>query len=324
MRNWILLLFLISVFIPGLLGAFALTAEAADLRVTDAAFDGDALPPYVAVFSSRDQLRPTLSPSTRPGLSGGELRTVVAPVLGARTNPQRQVKSGWHKYLPVFYSLLLPGAGEISMGAYKRGVALVAVEVTAWTGYAINHNRGLDSRAEFKAFADRNWSHDRWLREHIATEMLGVDPNSVTFAQVDSFGQSPTYQGVFPAYHPYAAKENETLNYYENIGKYDWFISGWVDWNRAALGNPQQMNTALRDQYRSIRNRSNDQLDRADRFIYLSIAARLFSLVETVMMVRGRSDSDVSRAVTPSKPYSFTARSTGLASGEIAFEYRFR
>ena len=211
------------------------------------------------------------------------------------------------------------------MGAYKRGVALAAVEATAWTGYAINHNRGLDSRAEFEKFADDHWNHDRWLREHIATEMLGVDPNTVTltqlFAQVDSFGQSPTYQGTWPGYHPYAPKETETLNYYENIGKYDWFISGWQDWNR---GNPQQMNTALRDEYRSIRNRSNDQLDRADRFIYLSIAARVFSLVETVLMVRGRSDSDERHAVTPSKPYSFTARSTGLASGEIAFEYRFR
>lgn len=300
---------------------FVPRVEAAGEAALGTVMAGEAIPPYLAVHASGAGLRPEFA--SDPPAIAPELPRLAGRSLQALAVAGQDARQGWRKYLPVFYSLVLPGTGEISLGAYKRGAALVAAEATAWTGYSINRNRGLDSRVEFEAFADKHWDHDRFVREHVATEMIGGDPTQVTFAELDLFGQSAAYQGVWPPYHSYSAKADDKGNYYENIGKYNWFISGWEDWNRAAPGNPQQMDTALRDQYRSIRNRSNDQLDRADRFIYLSIAARVFSLVETVIMVRSR-DAATAASAAPSRRYSLTARSTGLASGEIAFEYRFR
>ncbi|MFQ5512499.1 MAG: hypothetical protein ACE5EO_11695 [Candidatus Krumholzibacteriia bacterium] len=316
MRNWTVLFLAMSVCPSG-------SRAAADDSVTPAAVGAEAIPVYVEAYPTLDGAWREgfeAPPSRAAGLEGERAAGSRLDVMGGEP---LEAKSGWRTYLPVFYSLLLPGAGEIALGAYKRGAALAALEATAWTGYAINRNRGLDSRAEFEAFADRHWNHGRWIREHVATAMMGGNPDSVTFAELDAFGRSAAYAGAWPGYHPYAAKEDEKLNYYENIGKYDWFISGWEDWTRAPLGTTQPSNTDLRTQYRSIRNRSNDQLDRADRFVFLSVAARVFSLVETVVMVRNRNAA-AGRAAAQAKRYSFTARSTGLASGEIAFEYRFR
>jgi hypothetical protein len=220
-------------------------------------------------------------------------------------------------YLPVLYSLLMPGTGEIALGYPKRGIALIAVEVTSWIGYFYYHDQGLEGRAEFEAFADAHWDYDRWIVDHPANESL--PPGMRTFETLDSIGQYAWPSSNWPGYHSWASKEEAELNYYENIGKYDWFISGWADWD--PVGKPHD--TSLRTQYRSLRQESNGDLDTAERFVYLSIATRVFSLVETVYLTKkARKDSGDAGNRSESK-YSFTTRSTGITSGEVAFVYRF-
>jgi hypothetical protein len=237
----------------------------------------------------------------------------IKPTLSAWDDENKSSRSKG-KYLPVLYSLLIPGTGEIALGYPKRGVALIALEVIAWSGYAYYNNKGLDGRAEFEAFADEHWNEDKWLMDHLVVATW--DPDKRTFATLDSLGQCCWRQ--WPGYHSYAPKSGVKLNYYENIGKYDWFISGWADWNPAT----RPMDTALRDEYRALRLQSNDDLSTADRYIYLSIATRVFSVVETAILAR-RSGKDEDSDASEKRNYSFKTRSTGIASGEVAFEYRF-
>jgi len=227
-----------------------------------------------------------------------------------------------HRYLPVLLSLLVPGTGEIYMGYYVRGVALVGVEVAAWMGYAYYHNMGLDSRAEYEAFADAHWNYDKWVGDHALwrdPSYVGVDPKD--FAALDSIGSN--YWEGWPPYHTWHSKEEEKQNYYENIGKYDWFISGWEDWDPVA----QPHESGMRTTYRAMRKESNDELDKATEFIYLSIAVRVFSLVETVLLARrqdDRRDDTQPAGENPSSGFSIETRATGIASGEVALVYHFR
>ena len=223
-------------------------------------------------------------------------------------------ESSGRKYLPVLFSLLVPGTGEIALGYYGRGAVLLAAEVVAWAGYAHYHNKGLDSREEYERFADAHWNYDRWVFDHPANE--DIADGDRTFESLDSIGRCCWDE--WPGYHTWHSKEEEELNYYENIGKYDWFISGWEDWD--PLTKPHD--TALRDTYRLMRTKSNDELDNATRFIFLSITARVVSLIDTVLLTR-RNDSDVSERDDESN-FSIRGRATGLASGEIALVYRFK
>jgi hypothetical protein len=270
----------------------------------------EAIPPYVASFPSVEKLGMALTPGEE--LSGWRGSSDAKVELSGWGDPENTSSGSKGKYLPVLYSLLIPGTGEIALGYPKRGVALIVLEVAAWAGYAYYNSSGLDARDEFEAFADAHWDHDRWIINHPALE--GITPK--TFEQLEIEGL--TNWSGWPGYHSYAAKDDVKLNYYENIGKYDWFISGWEDWD--PVGKP--MNTALRNQYRALRQESNDDLDTADRFIYLSIATRVFSLVETIILAR-RSGGDDEPAAKETSSYSFTSRSTGVASGEFAFVYRF-
>jgi hypothetical protein len=214
-------------------------------------------------------------------------------------------------YLPVLFSLLVPGTGELYLGHYVRGSLLLAAEITAWVGYAHYHNQGLDKRAEYEAFADAHWDYDRWIEDHLATEGL-VDP---TFEELDSIGRYHWDQ--WPGYHTWHPKEEEKQNYYESIGKYDWFISGWEDWDGSSH------DTSLRTEYRGMRIDSNDDLDTADKFIYLSIATRVFSLVDTYFLVR-RAGNNPGAPVKTEPGWSFEAHATGPASGQVSLFYRFQ
>lgn len=268
------------------------------------------LPWYSRSLGAPPPLRAELARTQERGTRGfGETN------VGLTSGAEGETSKG--SYLPVLYSLLIPGTGEIALGYPKRGVALIALEVTAWVGYFYYHDQGLDGRAEFEAFADAHWDYDRWIMDHPALESEPIPDR--TFELLDSIGQYAWND--WPGYHSYADKETEKLNYYETIGKYDWFISGWEDWDPVAKPH----DTAVRTQYRSLRQESNSDLDTAERFVYLSIATRVFSLVETVFLAKksGRSQSGQKGTDRSEGTYSFTTRSTGMTSGEVAFVYRF-
>jgi len=280
----------------------------AEASGVSSAHNAEIIPPYIASFAGESV---GLDMTPVGDIASWRSALDTKPTLSA-WDDEKSTGSG--KYLPVLYSLLIPGTGEIALGYPKRGVALIALEVIAWSGYAYYNNKGLDGRAEFEAFADEHWSEDKWIQDHMI--VAGWDPSGRTFATVDSLGQCCPLQ--WPGYHSYAPKSGVKLNYYENIGKYDWFISGWDDWDPVT----RPMDTALRDEYRALRLQSNDDLATADRFIYLSIATRVFSVVETTILAR-RSGKDEDADASEKRNYSFKTRSTGIASGEVAFEYRF-
>ncbi len=221
---------------------------------------------------------------------------------------------GGRTYLPVLFSLLVPGTGEMYMGYWVRGGVLLGLEIAAWTGYTHYHNQGLDGRTAYEQFADDHWDYDRWVYDHPANE--SVNPDDRTFETLDEIGRT-TWDG-WPGYHTWHSKEEEKQNYYENIGKYDWFISGWEDWDSVA----KPRDTDLRTQYRQMRISSNDDLDTANKFIYLSIATRVVSLVQTYFLVR--RDINREAELNQAKTFSIDAHATGLASGRVSLIYRFK
>ncbi len=288
----------------------------------------DFFPIAVAVYPSKSRAClgacvVLTEPARAVGLAYGA-SGVPSEALGREADVET---SSRRRYLPVVFSLLVPGAGEITMGYYVRGAVLLGAEVTAWTGYGYYHSKGLDSRAEYERFADEHWGYTKWVGDHaLWRDPAYEDVSPRSFEALDSIGRE--YWEGWPPYHTWFSKETQRHDYYETIGKYDWFISGWEDWD----AQTQPRESGMRTTYRAMRRKSNDEIDKATGFIYLSIAARVISLVETVLLARRddarrddarRNDSDTSRE-NPSSGFSIKARATGIASGEVALVYRFR
>jgi hypothetical protein len=241
------------------------------------------------------------APAERPHFAG---------TFALEDEPAPGAQSWW----PLLYSALVPGLGELSMGYEKRGIALMAAEVVAWTGYFVNHADGMDERDAYEAFADAHWEYNKWLYDHPCT------PSDSTLESVEECGRASSGSGDWPGYIPWVSKEEDKQHYYENIGKYDWYISGWTDWDETAF--PYSRQTDLRTQYREMRQKSNDSLDAANSFVWVSVAARAFSLAETAILIHNR------RGEAPGggggAPISIRARPRGYTGGEVALEVRFR
>lgn len=249
---------------------------------------------------------------------GGELEVLTKVERVASVSLDRPNLEGNRKYLPILLSALIPGAGELYLGYYKRGIALMAVEASAWTGYAYYHGKGLDTRDEYERFADAHWGLQRWMDHH--PEVYPLIGAITTPAQMDSIGDVVSGTGSWPGYIPWVSKEEDKQHFYENIGKYDWYISGWEDFDPSL--DPFPRDTPLRDQYRTLRKESNDQLDDANLFIYLSLATRVFSVVETILLTRGGNDEE--HVDNSQERVSLRVRPKGYEGGEVALEYRFR
>lgn len=223
--------------------------------------------------------------------------------------PESTQQSWW----PLLYSALLPGLGEVTMGYEKRGIVLMAMEAAAWTGYFVKHSDGIDERHAYEAFADDHWNMDKWISDF-------PNINATSLQDIEDYGKASSGSGVWPGYIPFVPKSEDKQHYYENLGKYDWYISGWEDWDPA--GVPYARDTDLRTEYRAMRAKSNNSLDAANEFLWVSVAARAFSLVETAILIHNRRADEAGGG--GGSPVSFRARPRGYTGGEVALEVRFK
>jgi hypothetical protein len=223
-------------------------------------------------------------------------------------------------YWPVLYSALVPGVGELTMGYEKRGIALIALDVLAWTGYFVKHDEGMDERDEYEAFADQYWTERKFIDDHPLVYPL----QDQTLEYLEEQGQAVSGSGGdwWTGYIPYVSKEEDKQHYYENLGKYDWFVSGWSDYDPTI--DPPVAESALREQYRAMRGESNDDLDDANSFIWVSLAARVFSIAETAIIVHNRRDAVGEASAAFDSPVALRARARGFDGGELALEIRFK
>jgi len=88
--------------------------------------------------------------------------------------------------------------------------------------------------------------------------------------------------------------EADRREYYENLGKWDQFVFGWDDYrdprtflstddvNIRNLKDPRTSEN--REVYRSMRQTSNDHYSKRDRYIYASVAFRLFSVLQVAYL----------------------------------------
>ncbi len=204
------------------------------------------------------------------------------------------------------------------LGYEKRGAALMAIDAGGWVGYALKRSDGLDSREAYEDFADQYWTVGKWINDHPDVYPTLSDFIN-TIAQMDSIGQVKSGSGAWPGYNPWVSKEEDKQHYYENVGKYDWYISGWDDWDPDVRARSSER----RDEYRAMRRKSNDQLDTANQFLWINVGARVFSILQTAVLARRVDEPDLSSA-RDDKRLSYHVRPSGFDGGTVSLEYRFR
>jgi len=237
---------------------------------------------------------------------------------------------GW----TMLASLVLPGAGEAMMG-YTRGYFMMAVDIFAWTQVASHHSKGTDKRDEYYAFADAHYTDERLVEGYRpgSTDQERSGEGAIYFPAVGAINDVDELDRL-PLY---VTKEEDRREYYENLGKWDQFIFGWDDYQRASIDRPEYNYTPTmtiedlrhpwvsenREAYRQMRTESNDEFKSRDRWLYLNIGLRVLSVVQVAYlqgMLGGGPANDLEVA---GHPVQFYAQPAGLRGGSVAASVAF-
>jgi len=184
-------------------------------------------------------------------------------------------------------SLAIPGWGEYYAGAKVRAAGFFGAEALTWIAWANWRSKGSDLRTEFRQFADQNWSEPRYRAWQAYN--AGFQPESARYIETETL---PT-------------KAEDTQQYYELVGKYKQFIYGWSDLEGEPLGvDNLTIDSALQEQYETMRNDSNKNLKRASVVIGLTVVNHIASAIHASAYTRQLSTTENRRVWVGLVPFS--------------------
>ena len=205
--------------------------------------------------------------------------------------PRKAVRSPKRAFL---YSALVPGAGEFWAGSKMRAALFFGLEVLGWGTYMSWSARGDDLESEFRARADTTWNpwnylawrDSRQARHSSRTHTLPCDS---LFVQASS--TTPVADVLKDC------STTETQQYYELIGKYDQFITGWGDITDRAgnqvhyteVDSAENFHSAIRLEYEDQRDDSNKHLKRAGNVAGLLLVNHVLSAIDAARVARARN-----------------------------------
>ena len=196
---------------------------------------------------------------------------------------------------PVLAGLLsaaVPGAGQFYNEDYWKAAIFVALEGALITSAVIYNNKGDDQNAKFEAYADdytnpdHNWSvvrYAQWLIDY-----KGADPTNI---RTDNWPVEDTRVPPWERVNWEALNAAETFGshhlarhgeqqYYEMIGKYQQFSSGWNDFTGGADFSQISPNFLY---YADQRGKANDYYNIGDKLVLGVIVNHAISVVEAIL-----------------------------------------
>lgn len=215
-------------------------------------------------------------------LSLAYLNTTIQDSVGERVIAKRPG-------LSFMSSAVIPGAGQYYNGSLKKAVGFLIAEIGLLWGYSILQENANDKVDEYEIFADENWNYDAWIASGDTMGGHNIFTNPNTLAPV---------------------KSNE---YYENIGKYDQFNTGWVD------VVPDKDDTEKRQKYRNIQQDANNLFSLATTIASTVILNHIISAAEAVYTAKKLNDAASMTISLKAIPIKTQGRINGLLSLTIVW-----
>lgn len=181
-------------------------------------------------------------------------------------------------------SAVLPGSGEFYVGEYIKAAIFFAVEVTLITVAVVNNNKGDDLTAEFEAFADVHWSVVKYSNNLLLQPGLpdgcdipiNPDESLPPWERIEDWGALNHCEDGFSHKLPFHGEQQ----YYELIGKYHQYSSGWDEFDPAVDGF-SDVPQIMKD-YAVMRGNANDAYNVASTAVVGLYINHLLSAIDAV------------------------------------------
>jgi hypothetical protein len=141
-----------------------------------------------------------------------------------------------------------------------------------------------------------------------------------TLEYLEEQGQAVSGSGGdwWTSYIPYVPRRDK--QHTTRTSASTWFVSGWSDYAPPSI---RLVASHARENVSRDARRGNDDLDTADSFIWVSLAARVFSIAETAIIVHIRRE-DGAQASTGARPPVALRASRAVSQRQLALEIQFK
>ena len=225
---------------------------------------------------------------------------------------------------PMLYSLILPGAGQWynKSPAWKIGLFAGIEAASIFSGLQWK-KKAEDIRLQYEIFADQNWDLETWVFNTLNTPIgnyADVHINGthklilvLSGSLAEQYGNYVSSDSLENNAHWVYTNEVSVLrdrDFYENIGKYDQFVGGWIDCYGLAnnqlwfevekdVGDSTEIiiSTPNKENYVNQRGRSNDYLNMAKYAVSAVMFNHVISALEAVWSTQIRNRTKKERKV---------------------------
>ncbi len=181
-------------------------------------------------------------------------------------------------------SAIIPGSGEFFVGEYLKAAIFFVVEAALVTTAVVYDNKGDDRTAEFQAFADEHWSvvkySDNLLLQPGLPDGCNIqinrDESLPPWEQIENWDEiNFCERGFSHKLPPYGEQQ-----YYELIGKYNQYSSGWDEFD-PAVDDFRAVPQIMLD-YSKMRGEANDTYNVAAKAVIGIYINHFLSAIDAV------------------------------------------
>ena len=130
-------------------------------------------------------------------------------------------------------SLVIPGAGEIYTGEYLKAAIFIVLEAGLITTGLIYDKKGDDKTRDYQNYADDNWSvvrYAEWMNLYKDKNIeINPDPSLLPWQRVNWEQLNAAEREIQGFSH--TLPQHGDQQYFEQIGKYFQYSSGWNDYS---------------------------------------------------------------------------------------------
>ncbi|MEP7146118.1 MAG: hypothetical protein ABI792_03815 [bacterium] len=187
-------------------------------------------------------------------------------------------------FLGAIFSGVLPGAGEFYAKSYIKSAIFFAVEAGLWIAYSRFQTKGNDQTDKYQQFANQNWDvykYASWLKQQNFSGSDGIDlaaDKEILRRQIN-ICETQNFSHQLP---PYGEQQ-----YYELIGKYQNFVTGWADADLLVVNrnNYGSYKTAMFTNYSYDRQLANSYFDKGTTTLTVVILNHILSSADAAWSV---------------------------------------
>ena len=193
-------------------------------------------------------------------------------------------------------SAVVPGSGEFYAGEYIKAAIFFAVDAALISTAIVYNNQGDDKEAEFKAFADEHWSVVKYA-DYLITNKTTIDvpddaeipinrdDNLPPWEQIEDWSALNYAESNFSHHLPVHGEQQ----YYEQIGKYTQYSSGWDAFNSSTDGY-RDVPQIMKD-YAKMRGDANSAYNTASKIVLGVYLNHLLSAVDAILSVNNYNNN---------------------------------